>query len=403
LAPAQILLVSLGGTPSGRIADPLVARGLGVQAAGGITAASRLLDGRDLVIVDAGNAAQAADACRRLRKSAGRALPILVVTASGSIDDRILVLESGADDVLDHGFDNRELEALIDALLARSRPSTEGEGSSASELPSRPGRVIVFGAAKGGAGTTTLAVNAALLLAQAGGKVAIADMDLHHGQVATHLDVITSHSTAHLSRDEHVVDNPLLVRQAAVRHESGLSVFPAPSRPDGAALVTVDDVIALVGTMRQAFETIVVDAGSVAGSRAMAMIAIADRSFVVVTPDIPGLRAVQGAMEAMADAGVLGEQTSYLLNEPHAHGAIEQPDIERHLHVEVSLRVPHDGENCMRAVNEGKPISLLAPRSPVTAALRRLVELIEGREAVEADGAAAERRRGRLGGLLRRG
>jgi hypothetical protein len=63
----------------------------------------------------------------------------------------------------------------------------------------------------------------------------------------------------------------------------------------------------------------------------MALIAIADRSFVVITPDIPGLRAVQGAMEAMADAGVLGEQTSYLLNEPHAHGAIEQADIERHL------------------------------------------------------------------------
>jgi pilus assembly protein CpaE len=50
--------------------------------------------------------------------------------------------------------------------------------------------VIVFASAKGGSGTTTLAVNTALLLAEmAPGNVAIADLDMFHGQVSTHLDI----------------------------------------------------------------------------------------------------------------------------------------------------------------------------------------------------------------------
>jgi len=407
LVSTQILLVSLGGAASERISDALHARGHDIKAAGGVTAAGRVLAGHSLVIVDAATAGQAADACRKLRKRAGQGLPILAVAASDSVEDRIALLEAGADDALGNDFDIRELEAIVEALLSRSQPASPEAGDDRPRpeaLPSHPGRVIVFGAAKGGAGTTTLAVNAALLLARAGGSVAIADLDLHHGQVATHLNVAGRHSTAHLARDEHVAANPHLVRQAAARHPSGLSVFAAPARPDEAALITVDDVVQLVGSMRRAFNTVVIDAGSVAGSRAMALIAIADRSYVVVTPDIPGLRAVQGAIDTMSDAGVLGEQTAYVLNEPHAHGAIDQSDIERHLSVRITLRVPHDGESCMRAVNEGEPVSELAPRSPTTAALRRLAMLVAGEEPGEdAEPEPAERRGGLLGGLLRRG
>jgi pilus assembly protein CpaE len=401
---ARILLVTLGESATDRIADPLIVRGWDVQAVSGTTAAGQALADRDMVIVDAFAPGAAAEACRRLRSRVGPDMPILAVAPSDSLEDRIALFEAGADDVLASDFKVPELEAMADALLARRRPpppSGEGHGD---ELPSRPGRLIVFAGARGGAGTTTLAVNTALLVAERGGAVAIADLDLHHGQVGTHLDVSGPNSTAHLARDEQIAGNPVLVRNSAVRHASGLSVFAAPTRPDHAGLVTVDDVLDLVGAMRRAYGTVVVDAGSVAGTRAISLFAMADCSFMLVTPDIPGLRAVQGAIEALNDAGATGEQTRFVLNQPFEHAAIDGADIERHFNVQLALEIPYDGENCMRAVNEGQPVSALAPRAPITGALRRLTALALGQEMPPEEVAADNERKGRLlGGLRRRG
>lgn len=65
---------------------------------------------------------------RRVRE-ARRALPVLVLTALDSLDDRVAGLNAGADDYLTKPFDFPELEARLHALMRRSRPV-----SSATEL-----------------------------------------------------------------------------------------------------------------------------------------------------------------------------------------------------------------------------------------------------------------------------
>jgi len=57
--------------------------------------------------------------CRELRASGFRA-PILMLTARGSVDDRVAGLDSGADDYLAKPFDFKELLARLRALLRRS-------------------------------------------------------------------------------------------------------------------------------------------------------------------------------------------------------------------------------------------------------------------------------------------
>jgi two-component system response regulator CpxR len=57
---------------------------------------------------------------RRVRAESRR--PILMLTARGDEQDRILGLEMGADDYLAKPFNPRELSARIDAVLRRSRP-----------------------------------------------------------------------------------------------------------------------------------------------------------------------------------------------------------------------------------------------------------------------------------------
>jgi DNA-binding response OmpR family regulator len=61
------------------------------------------------------------DVCRRLR--ARGPVPVIMLTARGDEDDRILGLEVGADDYVTKPFSPRELVLRVESVLRRSRPA----------------------------------------------------------------------------------------------------------------------------------------------------------------------------------------------------------------------------------------------------------------------------------------
>ena len=71
-------------------------------------------------------------------RAAGLATPVLIVTARGTVGDRILGLDTGADDYLPKPFDLDELEARVRALARRAAASAgsdvDGDGHSAQFL-----------------------------------------------------------------------------------------------------------------------------------------------------------------------------------------------------------------------------------------------------------------------------
>jgi two-component system, OmpR family, response regulator MprA len=83
----------------------------------------------DAVVLDVGMPGiDGLDLCRRLR-SAGNRVPVLMLTARESVEDRIDGLDAGADDYLAKPFDVGELKARLRALLRRA-----GEGTAPNEL-----------------------------------------------------------------------------------------------------------------------------------------------------------------------------------------------------------------------------------------------------------------------------
>jgi two-component system, OmpR family, response regulator TctD len=67
-------------------------------------------------------------------RAAGLATPVLILTARGTVGDRILGLNSGADDYLPKPFDLDELEARVRALARRQASTPDAEASAASEF-----------------------------------------------------------------------------------------------------------------------------------------------------------------------------------------------------------------------------------------------------------------------------
>jgi two-component system response regulator PhoP len=78
----------------------------------------------DLAIVDLGLPKRSGlDVVKSLRAD-GRTLPILILTARGSWQDKVTGLEAGADDYLVKPFEYPELAARVKALLRRSLKAT---------------------------------------------------------------------------------------------------------------------------------------------------------------------------------------------------------------------------------------------------------------------------------------
>jgi pilus assembly protein CpaE len=406
---SRVVLMSLGGNAQG-LSAALARLDLDVSVARDLNAALAELDGAQLIVVESGDMPSLALLCRRINDEAGSSHPpILAVVAAHDVETRVKVLEAGADDVLSLPIDERELGAMVDALLLRSAPSMSGRAASAAAAsatlalaqPSAPGRVIAFASAKGGAGTTSLAVNTALLLAEmAPGKVAIADMDMFHGQVSTHLDIYGRGSTATLAREDLRSQTAEMVADSGRLHPSGLMVYGGPYRPDDGAGITSDQLNMLLTTLRGMYATVVVDGGSTLDGRAMSVLNAADRLCLVVTPDIPALRLLHAALEVFSEMGDAADRTTFVVNDIYPKSSISADQIEEHLTIKVGMTIPYDSENFLRAINEGQPIVMLARRSAATTALKRLAENLSENDEDEA--VSAPRKKGRLGGFLSR-
>lgn len=65
------------------------------------------------------------EACKRIRRHSD--VPILMLTARGDAEDRIVGLEIGADDYLPKPFNPRELLARLRAILRRRTPAEGGQ------------------------------------------------------------------------------------------------------------------------------------------------------------------------------------------------------------------------------------------------------------------------------------
>ena len=357
-----------------------------------------------LVIVDVGPGPRSGvDVCREMRRTAAfSAIPVLCMSQSTDVEERVRYLEAGADDVVGKPFDARELEARVEALLVRFQRSrdlaplvhTDDEG------PARRSIIACF-SPKGGVGTTMIAVSVATsLAAQAPGKVLIFDFDLQFGQVATHLNLKPQLTLADLAHDEQSLREPDLLRTYAIKHESGLDVIAAPGAPETGRDITPEQVNLVLSTARTAYETVVIDAGSDLDERSLAVLERAEGVVIPIVPELGALKALQSLLEYLTEVGSAAAAATFVLNHQFAREMLSMKQIEAAIGTKIEAEIPYDPGLYLKAINEGVPIVRSAPTSPPARALARLAAIATG--GPEAAVTTHDERRGRLGAFRRR-
>ena len=99
----------------------------------------------DLVLLDLSLPGQDGLMVLTQARAQGLTTPVIILTARGTVGDRILGLNTGADDYLPKPFDLDELEARIQALLRRRSPQAAPQADHRSAFG--PARSPAFGSA----------------------------------------------------------------------------------------------------------------------------------------------------------------------------------------------------------------------------------------------------------------
>ena len=81
--------------------------------------------------------------CQKLRNEAGKATPILMLTARDTLEDKVAGLDAGADDYLVKPFELEELDARLRAMLRRSGGEVTTEALRVGDLELNPGTLEV--------------------------------------------------------------------------------------------------------------------------------------------------------------------------------------------------------------------------------------------------------------------
>ena len=192
------------------------------------------------------------------------------------------------------------------------RTATRRDSAHAQAKP--PSVAIVFFGAKGGAGTTTVAVNCAVELARLTKRqTLIVDLKAGFGEVALFLGVRPRYTLLDALESLHRLDKDFL-RELCAKHKSGLEIlagseqFERPGAQDAGA---VEELFRVVG---KSHDYVVVDAGNQINSSSIAALYAADTIFVVATPDVPSVRNAQRLVDRVRQLGVGGERIRILLN-----------------------------------------------------------------------------------------
>jgi len=304
------------------------------------------------------------DVCRQLRAHPATAkMPIIVLTARGQPIDRQAAMDAGATDFIAKPVPLSELLEKVNSVLAE-----------AQQAPREPRAIVLLGL-RGGAGTTTVAVNLAAALARAdAGSVCLVDLCPSSGHVALQLGLRPMPNWSELlgvAQIDQETLAPLLLE-----HPSGVRVLASPVVPLVQQDLSRAAAQALLGALLQQFEWVVVDAPPVLNEAASAAIEGAWRIGLVTTADPPALQTSVGTLRALRD----GASKCYvILNHPTPEPQWPAEAIQRVLKRAPSGDIPFDPGQA-QALRSGQPLTLHSPEAPLAQAIHSTLQMLIGTE-----------------------
>ena len=338
------------------------------RASDGIEALQLIHDSvPDMVITDVRmpelNGIELTSRLRGHHRTAG--VPILMFSDLGAPPDALAGYAVGADDYLPKPFELAILEAKVQSLLRRS---------AGASVRANRGRVILFAHAKGGVGTTCLAVNTAVLLAARSARpVGLLDLDVEFGDSAVYLNLHPNQTLADLKpAPGTVVDEALF--EGFVTESGSVRLVVGADLPERAELVTLPAVQLAIDRLSATCAYVLIDAPTSFSERTLTALDTSEMICLVTSASLPSLKATRRCLGLFDKLDVAAGRVRLILNYSTAH-AMDTESAARVLGRRPDFVVQRY-ESLDAAANSGRPLVASDPTDPLVADLMRLADVI---------------------------
>jgi len=308
------------------------------------------------------------EATRQLRANPATAgIPIIVLTARDRIEDKLSGFESGADDYVVKPVLPAELVARVNALLRRSQ-------QAAARAPEQRGRTFGFLGVKGGVGTTTLAVNIAVVLAQGQKRVILADLHPWAGTAAAQLGLVPRGNVSQLAQTEAAGWNTRLLEGHLERHRSGVQVFGVPMRTEGyVGSLEPEKLVALVDGFETMADVVIVDMGNGLTPAALALGGRCHSTFLLLESDAVALQLAADTVKRLQEVGLIGSRLGLVLvNRTRSASTYTRDEIEQLLGSKLVAVITPAPEVSFHATKTATPVVLGQADAILAAQFREL-------------------------------
>jgi pilus assembly protein CpaE len=302
---------------------------------------------------------------RRLRADHRTArIPVLMLSARKQADDVLTGYAEGADEYVAKPVEMAVLGAKIDVLLKRMKAMT-------GDLVKRRGRVVLFGHGKGGAGATTLAVNAATALAETKlYRVGLLDLNLEFGNAHMHFDLKPAQTLSHLADvDPAHLDDEVFSRLITT-DRSGVQFVQGSDAPENAELVTVPLVQQGIDRMRAATDYVIVDTPPTFSQQTLAALDASDAVVLVAQPNVASLKAGKDWLDVLEKLSYPRERSLLVINRT-AQSGLETDQISRFFNRKPDVIVPYTPV-FDEAADRGRPLVVLRPDNVAAKVMKEL-------------------------------
>ena len=294
-----------------------------------------------------------------------------VVIVASQLDPAMMLeaMRAGVSEFVTDPVAGPDLKAAVDRVVGQHA------------APTAPGQILAFLGAKGGVGTTTLAVNvAASLAAERGTQVLMADLHVTgHGDAALLFGVEPRFSIIDALENAHRLDEAFL-RGLVVRAKPGVDVLASPDRPS-TKQPDSRHVRTLIERLATHYRSVVLDVPRSDFGLFDALESVS-AVMLVVNQELPTVR------RAAQLAGLLRQRlgkdrVATVVSRYDSRAEIGQDDIERVVGLPVWGVLPSDYRLALSAANQGKPL-IAENRSRLANSVRQLARRLSGAESDEA-------------------
>lgn len=289
--------------------------------------------------------------------------PIIIFSARFQPVDRQTALDAGATDYISKATSPDVLVSRIAELVPTSAPATTGH-------------MIALFSLRGGTGVTSLAVNLAIALALAKKtKVGLVDLATLGGHAAVMLGLRPTSNVAQVLSTAGSDFTPDLMKPHFMPHDSGVQLLASTSTFDQRVLPADDSLLKMISSIKTTFPITVLDIPHLLEPHFSPILQLIDRTFLVLSPDMPSLQSTAIALQALIKMGVTDQKITLVVNQVNPYNALSVETIQKAIKRPILATIPFE-PNMTKAVNSAKPLLVDSPQSTGVAAIGKLASTI---------------------------